>query len=271
MGVPIEHQDDDAEDAHNPLERALLIGKRLKDRPMIIVVTLVAITLLLAVVLWALMLGLFKEADPGGDHGDVLDIRKMEEFEHTLDSTMYLQEGEPVLFPYDFYHTLELPGEFGEIVVCFIDRVSVTIQWYDEPGEQRGPVSWENQPDTVRAAVYDTDHGILEVSQEGTNPQGGEGSIALTWHGAGEYLEQSWRRVDEHHWEGVDGELYIDVTGGEVHWDRYLDGDLLLVEAGDHTHPMLPVGFTDTGNEVMVSVTLGGRCVSLPPGSYEEP
>ncbi|NIP33926.1 MAG: hypothetical protein GWN18_03200, partial [Thermoplasmata archaeon] len=109
MGVPIEHQDDDAEDAHNLFQRAMLVGKRLMDRPMTIVVIMVAITLVLAVVLWALMLGLFKESDQGGDPGEVLDIRDMEEFEHNLDSTMYLQEGEPVLFPYDFYHTLELP------------------------------------------------------------------------------------------------------------------------------------------------------------------
>lgn len=271
MGVPTEIQDDGAEDALNFADRLVLVLRRLAERPMVYVVLAVVITLVLATTLYVVSLGLYKDDPTEGPSGKLV-IDGLPTFEHGNDGTVRLSEGEPMLYPFDFYHCLELPEEFGEIVVCFIDHVSVVLTWTDEPDEQRGPVSWENQPDTVTASVFDMD-GAAIVNVEGTdsNPHGGEGRIELEWRGEGEYLEESWRRVDEHNWEGVDGASYVSVRGGEVHWDMHLDGTLELTDAGDQTHDVLPVGYADNGNDVRIIVTLGGRCISLPPGSYDEP
>jgi hypothetical protein len=271
MGEEKVIQDDDAEDAQNILERGLILMKRMTEDPVKAITLVVVALIVMAVILIGVGINMVRQLPEVLDGGRSMDIQKMETFEHTLDADYYLTEGEPVSYAYDFFHLLELPMEFGEIVVCLIDHASVTITWTDEPDEQRGPVSWENQPDTVSAAIYDMDHTIFEQYDEQTNTRGGEGSIFLSWQGEGEYIEESWRRVDENHWEGVDGVDYIDVRNGEVHWDTYLDGDLLITDAGDQTHPLLPVGYADDGNSLHVSVTLGGRCVSLMPGTYVDP
>ncbi len=271
MGVPLEQQDDDAEDSQNVIERVLSMNRRLFRDPVKLAALTVVILVIIAASLMAVAIDIFKQLPEVVVDAEAVDINKMETFEHTLEETYYLEEGESVLYPYDFYHVLELPQEFGEIVICLIDHVSVTITWTDEPDERRGPVSWENQPDTVSAGIYDTDHDVFERFDEMANPRGGEATLLLSWQGEGEYLEQSWRRVSEHEWEGVEGAEYVDLRGGDVHWECYLNGDLLLTEAGDQTHPLLPLMYTDNGNEVDIEITLGGRCVSLPPGSYEDP
>jgi hypothetical protein len=271
MGDTTVIQDNDAEDAQNVLERGLIIMKRMTEDPVKLVTLIVVAMIVMAVILIGVAVNMFRELPEVLADGTVMDIEKMETFQHTLDSDYYLIEGEPMYFPYDFYHTLELPTEFGEIVICFIDHALVTITWTDEPDEQRGPVSWENQVDTVSAGMYDTDRSIFEHFDEQSNSRGGQGAIVLEWRGDGEYLEQSWRRNDEHNWEGVHGEDYIGVRNVDVHWATFLDGDLMVTEAGDQTHPVLPVGFTDDGNSLQVSVTLGGRCVSLLPGTYVDP
>ncbi|UCC92354.1 MAG: hypothetical protein JSW25_06680, partial [Thermoplasmata archaeon] len=259
------------EDSENLAQRGLLIVKRMTEDPVKLATVLVAGLIVVSIVLIGMMVGMVDEVPEAAGGLSVLDIQKMETFQHTLDGDYYLTEGEPVLFPYDFYHTLELPGEFGEIVVCLVDYVAVSITWVDEPDESRGPVTWENQPDTVSAAIYDSDRLVFEAFDEQTNPRGGVGSILLEWRGDGEYLEQSWRRNDEHNWEGVHGEDYVKLKNGNVNWHVFVDGDLMLTSAGDQTHPRLPVGYTDDGNSLQVSVTQGGRCVSLAPGTYVDP
>jgi hypothetical protein len=271
LGSDIHLQDDDAEDSNNILDRVLIMTKRLVEQPVKFYAVLMAILIVMAGGMIVYAVDMFKDLPGVFEDIGMLDIQEMETFEHTLDETYYLQEGEPMHYPYDFYHTLELPEEFGEIVVCLIDRVSVTVTWTDEPDEQRGPVSWENQPDTVSASIYETQSAIFEQFDEQSNTRGGEGSIVLNWQGDGEYLEQSWRRNDDHNWEGVDGENYINTRNGQVHWGSNVDGDLLLTVAGDQTHPVLPLGYADGGNSLDITVTLGGRCVSLPPGTYVDP
>jgi hypothetical protein len=271
VGVPFEQQDDDAEDAQNLVERALTGTRRLLRDPVKLAALLVVVLVVVATSLIAVAIDLLRDLPEALDDAGTMDIDQLETFEHTLEETYRLEEGEAVMYPYDFYHALELPQESGEIVVCLIDHVSVTLTWTDEPDETRGPVSWENQPDSVSAGIYDSDHEVFERFDEATNPRGGEGSIVLSWQGDGEYLEESWRRVSEHEWEGVEGADYVELRNGDVHWDCYLDGELVLTEAGDQTHPRLPVGYSDTGNLVNAEITLGGRFVSLAPGSYEDP
>jgi len=267
MGVPQEVQDDDAEDALTSADRLVLMLRRLLDRPAVIVAVAVAVALVLAGTTYVLTLGLHK-GNPTEGPSRKLVIDGLPAFEHSVDETYYMQEGEHRLYAFDFFHCLELPMEHEEIVVCFIDRVTVAIAWTDEPGERMGPVTWDNQPDTFSAMMYDTGWTVLDEGMSASNPAGGEGLIVLEWRGEGEYIENSWMRVDEHTWEGVEGRSYVEVRNGLVHWQTYLEGVLEMVEAGDQTHELLPVGYSDDGNVVRVTVTLGGRCVSLPPGSY---
>jgi len=147
--------------------------------------------------------------------------------------------------------------------------VTITLRWVDEPDGGNALLTYENQPDTIRAEVT-TMNGLFRRSDEISNVHGQAGELVLTWEGDDVYLATSMRRVDDLNVEWVGGQDYVDFEGGDVRWNDFLMGDVLMTEAGDHTHDMLPVGQQDTGNEVTFEVTLGGRYLSLPPGTYAD-
>jgi hypothetical protein len=268
MGVPFEQQDDDAEDALTFPDRLLLSAKGLPERPLVIVAIMVAMTLVLASVLYAII-GQSPYYPDDELPETVFHIDDMRPFENTVSYDLYVNEGEELANPYDLYHTLELPDEEGEIVICLIDRVTVTVTWMDEPDASRAMITLENQPDTVRSTVS-TYEGLFTAMDEVSNVHGEMGVMELSWRGEGDYVEDSWRRVSEHEWEGVQGEDYVTVKGANVHWSDFLTGELLLVQAGDQTHDVLPLGQSDDGNLLSFQVTLGGRYMSLPPGTYSD-
>ena len=268
MGVPFEQQDDDAEDALTLPDRLMLLAKRSLERPLVVVAIMVAITLVLASVLFSII-GQSPYYEDNEVPETVIHIDDMRPFENGISYDLYVSEGEELTFPYDFYHTLELPDVEGEIVICLVDRISVTVTWVDEPDESRMMVTYENQPDTVRSSVT-TYEGLFTAMDEVSNVHGEMGVMVLSWEGEGDYLEDSWRMVGEHEWEGVEGEDYVTIKGANVHWSDFLTSELLLVQAGDQTHDVLPLGVADTGNLLSFQVTLGGRYVSLAPGTYSD-
>jgi hypothetical protein len=268
MGIPQELQDDDAEDAHNLLERVILMFKRMAERPVVLIVIMVATTLVLATMFLSLV----------GDnpfHEDdelpraIYQIGDLQTFDSTFTYQVILEEGEEVAQPYHFHQVWDRPSVVGEIRIYLVDSVTITLRWVDEPDGGNALLTYENQPDTIRAEVTTMD-GLFRRSDEVSNVHGQAGELVLTWEGDGVYLATSMRRVDDQNVEWVGGQDYVDLKGGDVRWNDFLTGDVLMTEAGDHTHDMLPVGQQDTGNEVTFEVALGGRCLSLLPGTYSD-
>jgi hypothetical protein len=268
MGVPFEVQDDDAEDVLKFPDRIVLLTKRSMKRPMVVVAIMVAITLVLASVLLSIM-GQSPYYEDNVLPRTVVRVQDLPDFENTHTYELMVNEQQEQHDLFDFYHPLRFPQETNEIVICLIDTVTVTITWMDEPDESGAVVSYENQPDTVRASVSDSDH-VFFVEEEGSNPHGGWGTIVLSWEGDGVYLERSLRRVDDTTWAHVAGQDYVTVKGGEVHWGDLMRSYLLMVEAGDQTHDVLPLGVQDTGNLITFQITLAGRFISLKPGTYSD-
>lgn len=209
-------------------------------------------------------------SDDGQSREGRLDIGSLEDFENTVSGTLQLGEQDIYDMRLEFFHLLELPSEFGEIVVCFIDHVSVSLRWMDEPDEQRLLITWENQPDTFSGAINDY-RETFNLQDEASNVHGQEGELFIEWSGEGTYMEETWRRLSEHEWEGLDGVEYVDVKGGDVVWDDHIEGMVILVECGDHTHDVIPRSFQDTGNSVDIEITMGGKYHSMMPGEYEDP
>jgi hypothetical protein len=269
MGVPSDFQDDGAEDAHNLSDRILLILKRLAERPLILVVIMVAITLVLAIMFLSL-LGKDPYYEDDKLPQTVYQIGDLQTFENTYTYQFALEEGREVDTPYSFRYALEMPDVNGEIVICLVDSLTITLRWVDEPDGGNPLVTYENQPDTIRADVT-TNSGLFRRADEVANVHGQEGNLVLNWEGDGVYMAFSYR-----HQEGdindvyVSGQAYVEFKGGDVRWDEFLTGDVLMTEAGDHTHNMLPVGQPDTGNDVTFEITLGGRYLSLAPGTYSD-
>lgn len=261
-------QDDGAEDARG-LRRRLLALRRgeLPPPKTVLLIGLVVAIVVVSVIAAALVMRSPDERE-GPDGGGGLVITELEPFNRTVDSDAYLEEGgDPYDMTLDFYYAIVHPEEYGEIVICFIEGISVTVRWQDEPDETRYIVQWENQPDTVHVDLYDM-NGSFEVADEASNDHGEEAIVQVSWWGDGTFYEESWRREDEHGWHGVSGQNFVEVEGGEVLWGEHFEASCFVVEAGDQTHDRLPFGFADDGNEVHIEVTLSGYYLSLPPGSY---
>jgi hypothetical protein len=269
MGVPVQLQDDDAEDASNAFERMLLIVKRLFENPIIIVVVLVAISLVLATIMYALIVSDYVD-EMAPDEGVTMNIREMDTFENVAYGVYPLSEGQVELLYSEVFHALQLPAEEGDIVICFIDRIVVAAHWTDETGDTTGLVPYENQPDTVAVVLTDSAFGLFDDSREATNAQGEEGVVEVSWEGDGHFIEESWLHEGDLTFLKMDGSAYVDVKGGEVHWNGDTDARVRLVEAGDLYHPFLPMQQADTGNEVIVEVTVSGYYHTLGPDDYDE-
>jgi hypothetical protein len=268
LGVPIENQDDDAEDVLSSRERLMLLTKRTLKRPMVVLAIMVVITLVLASVLLSI-LGQSPYYEDDTLPRTVVRIRDLQVFENTHTYEYYIEEQVEHQNEFDFFHALQLPQETNAIIICLIDTVRVAITWQDEPDESGVMLTYQNQPDTVRASMADYNH-VYFREEEASNDHGQFGHLLLEWRGDGEYIEQSTRRVDDTTWVWVAGENYITVKGGDVHWSDYMTSSLLIVEAGDHTHEVLPTGVQDPGNILRFEITLGGRYLSLPPGTYSD-
>jgi hypothetical protein len=267
-GVPME--DESAEDVLTFMDRFWLLGRWYMDRPVRAVVIIVVITLLLNAIMYATLWDYLSRAG-GGDDVESLTIPDLDSFLNTVAETYYLDEGEDRTLTFEIFHAMQLPQEEGEIVICFIDLIEITIIWYDEPGNNVGPVTWDNQPDTVGVTLNEWDYSVFEEMDEASNePGGGGGEVMVSWYGDGEYLEQSWLNEGDLTFSGIDGGSYVATSGGHVYWNCYPDGTVWMVEAGDQTHDILPLMYPDDGNEVIVEVTIGGYFHELPPGSYDE-
>jgi hypothetical protein len=262
--------DIEAEDAGPLMRKLSVIGKGDGPLPPRVLVIIVAAVVIIAGLAGALLVIYSGGVEDRVDDG-VLVITELEPFNNTFTGIHAVEEGgEPSDLTMELYYALVHPDEYGEIVICFIERISVSVHWYDEPDETLGPIVWENQPDTVHLHLHDGGEEF-DVHDEATNEQGGPGELFAEWFGEGTFIEETWRRVDEHEWDGPDGETLVEVTGGHVLWGHPCFATCSCVEAGDQTHPRLPLVYTDQGTELTVEVTLEGYYLSLPPGSYPEP
>lgn len=269
MGGRFPLQDDDAEDAQDLPERMVLIAKRWLDNPLMILVVLVAISLVLAAVLWVIIYNGYEEG-LALDETDVMDIREMDTFTNTAYQVYQLREGQEEQLYMELFHALWLPPDEGDMTICFIESITVTASWNDETGGGQGLVPYENQPDTVGVSLLDLTDGIFDESMEGTNPPDETGYAQVSWDGSGHFIESSWLNQGDLTFLKVDGSAYLDVRGGVVQWDGDTDARVWLTEAGDMYHPFLPLQESDGGNEVIVEVEISGYCITLGPNDYDE-
>jgi hypothetical protein len=130
----------------------------------------------------------------------------------------------------------------------FVNTISVTLEWEDEPDQNLGPRMKTNEPDTFQVEI-DASANVSTISAETANdPSSYQGSISL--------------RLDV----GSHGYNYI-VMGNAS--DVKLGDDILvtqievlvhMIEAGDyHSPPPEFIFINDFGNDYTLTVSLSGK------------
>ena len=94
---------------------------------------------------------------------------------------------------------------------------------------------------------------------------GGEAEIGFDWEGNGTFFATALDFDGEYHYSGVDGWEYIKVDNESVAWQNGVDDRILLVEAGDQYHELLPLSQVDGGNRVKAEVTISGYFLRFGP------
>jgi hypothetical protein len=213
-----------------------------------ILAILVAI-IVLAAGAWAIHRG----GDGGGDDGGLPDdivITELDPFQIESEYTpghMALEgETETHLNAAGLAIDPTISHEEWEVTVYFVNRVEVEITWTDEPADNLVIDRWTNTPDTFSLSVYD-DIGILDETNEASNPQGGEGTVSVVWSS-----DTTWLVAGNRSW--------IDESLADVDWEAEIDFDVTLVSAGDITSITGRTSLTqdDRGNYYSVRVVASG-------------
>jgi len=131
-------------------------------------------------------------------------------------------------------------------VVYFVNTVTVTVLWTDEPDAN---ILWTNQPDTFDLDVFDTGDAFEAGSASGTNPQGGQGIMGAEWNSA-EY------------WFAWGNMSLVDTGDSDVISEGSVVVEVTMSNAGDQT-TRLGRTQTDTGNDYAITITIGGTYYSV--------
>jgi len=173
---------------------------------------------------------IYEEDTSDGDSDSVIDLSGYEESSETLSGGGTLDEGQSEMVP--------VTSENGS----YIKSVTVTLTWTDEPDERIFIRTYENQPDTFSVTVSGPNGSL--VTQEDSNPPGGQGTITATLSFEREEIEMI---------------LMNDTTPYD------LSVEITLVSAGNKETIGL-IALTDNSNEYSYSIDV----VSLSSGEAAE-
>ena len=215
-----------------PLRERILL-KDARRNQIIIAVVLIVLILLLAVLLPG------DGGDGNGNGGsEKVVIEELPPFDWSSTYNVYLTEGSG----YDNRAFDDL--ETGPTTLYFIDSVHVSVTWVDEPP---AGILWTNTPDEFQVSVNDG-LGLDNPQNSGENPQGGQGSLAVTWSTGGPWV--AYGPSDLVDWGDQDVIVMFDL----VSVDYYVD----MQRAGDQV-TRLGRTQTDQGNDCTITVTVSGH------------
>jgi hypothetical protein len=208
----------------------------LKDamRKEIIIGAVLIVLIILVALLWP--------GGPGSGNGgnggvEKISMENLPLFSEEITEPHFLDAGDHVSF--EALSTI-LGGDTNS-TVYFVDHVSLTLVWTDEPDTG---FLWTNQPDSFGASMQDM-MGLDSPSRSGTNPQGGQGMVSIDWMSGNAWLAYGDTDIvdwgQETVYEGVD----VDVT-------------VTMETAGDQ---VTRAGRTqnDIGNSYSLTVTVSGH------------
>jgi hypothetical protein len=211
-------------------ERILLKDAR---RNQIILGAVVIILIILLAMLWPGGIG---NGNGNGD-GEQVNIEELPPFDWTISNSRSLSEGSS----YDQMAFADLDAD--DSVLYFIDRVQVTVVWSDEAD---AGILWTNTPDEFSVSVSDG-MGLDSPESRGANPQGGRGTVSVTWSTGGPWV--AYGNTELVDWGDQDVIEMLDLV--------HLDISVVMENAGDQ---VTPLGRTqnDGGNTYTMTIDLSG-------------